>query len=68
MSTAIGEETVEWLTAEESHDLFDERARALVGMSRIEFIEALDRGDLAGLEETPGYRELLVMLTMALVP
>jgi hypothetical protein len=65
MSMTVGNDTVDWLTTEEAHALFEKRCHDVLGMSRTIFLEALERGDFEGREEEPGIRDLLALLSFA---
>ena len=61
----VGNDTVDWLTTEEAHALFEKRCQEVLGISRVTFLEAQKRGDFEGREEEPGIRDLLALLSFA---
>jgi hypothetical protein len=63
MSMAVGHDTVDWLTAEEAHALFERRCQEILGMSRAAFLAAVENGDFDGREEEAGVRDLLALLS-----
>jgi hypothetical protein len=65
VSLSTDNNTVEWLSAEQAHDLFDQRAQDILGLSREEFIFSYLQGDFEGCEEDPGVRDLLALLPFA---
>ncbi len=56
---------VDELTVSEAHALFDTRSRALLGLGRAAFLNALARGDFADRTEDPAVRDLLALLPFA---
>lgn len=65
MSMTAGHDTVDWLTADEAHELFEQRCEEILGLSRIAFLAALEAGEFEGREEEPGVRDLLALLSFA---
>jgi hypothetical protein len=65
MSLSTDSNTVDWLSAEQAHDLFELRSRELLGLSREEFLHSYLQGDFEGREEDPGVRDLLALLPFA---
>lgn len=66
MSTHVSTEAVvEEVTAEEGARIFDERARALLGISGSEFIAAYEGGQAWTEEQTDAVTELTMLLPFA---
>ena len=66
MTTSASFETIDVLSVDESHALFERRSREWLGMGRRSFLEALERGDFADRADEKPVRDLLALLPFAL--
>lgn len=66
ITTSMSFETIDGLSVDESHALFERRSREWLGMSRMAFLEAVERGDFADRTEEKPVRDLLAVLPFAL--
>jgi hypothetical protein len=66
MITATDDETVEVLTGEEAHALFERRSTEWMGLSRLEFLDALEQGDFSDRTDEKPLRDLIALLPFAL--
>ena len=53
------DQTVRWLTDEESRALFDQEARRVMGISGEEFLRRYDAGEFDAVVDDPDHREVL---------
>lgn len=58
--------SVDVLSVAESHALFESRSRAWLGLSRIEFLDALRAGRFDAERDSAPVRDLLALLPFAL--
>ena len=65
-TTQTESDQIQWLTPEESRALFDEQARAIMGMSGEEFIRRWDAGEYDEIADTSGH--LHIMRLASLLP
>lgn len=54
-------DNVEMLTSDQAHELFDQLSREKLGLTRIEFLGALNRGELSTRTEDPPVRDRLLI-------
>ena len=66
MTTSTSFETIDVLSVDESHALFERRSRKWLGMDRKEFLDALERGDFADRADEKPVRDLIALLPFAL--
>jgi hypothetical protein len=66
MTTGTGSEPVDVLSVDEAHALFEQRSTEWMGLRRLAFLEACERGDFNdGTDEKP-VRDLIALLPFAL--
>jgi hypothetical protein len=56
----------EFDTVDEAHALFERRSTEWMGLSRLAFLEALERGDFSGRTDEKPVRDLMALLPFAL--
>ena len=66
MTTPKSFETIDVLSVDESHALFERRSREWLGMDRVSFLDALERGDFADRADEKPVQDLLALLPFAL--
>lgn len=66
MTTSTSSETIDALSVDESHALFERRSREWLGMDRMAFLDALERGDFVNRVDEKPVRDLLALLPFAL--
>jgi hypothetical protein len=66
MTTATEFDTVDVLTVDEAHALFERRSTEWMGLSRLAFLEALERGDFSDRTDEKPVRDLIALLPFAL--
>ena len=66
MTTATEFDTVDVLSVDEAHALFDRRSAEWRGLSRLAFLEALERGDVSARADEKPVRDLIALLPFAL--
>lgn len=66
MTIATDHGSIDLVSVDESHAIFERRSQELLGMSRQDFLATLDRGDFVGREDEKPIRDLLALLPFAL--
>lgn len=66
MTTSTSFEAIDVLSVEESHALFERRSQEWLGMDRVVFLGALERGDFDDRADEKPVRDLLALLPFAL--
>ena len=66
MAMAAEFETVDVLTVDEAHALFERRSIEWLGLSRLAFLEAFERGDFSDRTDEKPVRDLIALLPFAL--
>lgn len=66
MVTATADETVDVLTVEEAHALFERRSIERMGLSRVDFLDALEHGTFSDRTDETPVRDLIALLPFAL--
>lgn len=62
----VADAGIKWLTEEEGHRLFDNKAQQLLGVSGNEFLRRWDAGEYDAVADDPDHHE--IMQLAALIP